>query len=290
MSKNLIIYLDRDLYPGHSQIEYNLESSNECSIVSLKRDPLAKDSHSYFIDSKGSMILSDTLIRYIGSIKLEIKSIKVFSIYPDYVDRFIEAFDNTVTDEFTLESYLPYLSKNEFNEFIKDSKKLNSDSLVPKMKITSEEVDTLKLADLFSKSPSKCVKYQVKGSSARILNYKGMSSFNYINELSDGVITPATEDEYRAVYTEEKVLPQDTLIQCVPDKFGRSTYSKIVTKYNEDGGLYWYECQSDEIDAMHYNLPEVNSCFYIYIKKLDKDYMSSICQGIHPLLVNELIL
>lgn len=287
MTEELIIFLDRDLYPGHSKIQYDLES-DDTELISIKKSSSISEDLCFTITDEGEIILSDYLINRLDSDINNFNDIKIFSIYPEYVNR----FKDLIKDLYSLnsESYLPFFDKKDFNEFVKNSKSMNKGSLVPRMKVNSDEVDTLKLAEMFNTSPSKCVKYQVKGSTPSILNYKGLSSFNYINELSSGVITPATVDEYRSVYTDELVLPTDTLIQYIPKKFGDNTYSTIVTKHNEDEGIYWYECTNNKIKENIYNLPERDkeTCFYIYVKNLDKDYMSSICQGIHPLVVSEL--
>lgn len=290
MITELVLFLDKDAYPDHDLIASSLSRGSSSMTYSLIKDFSGMDNESYSFNSDSEMVFHPVMESTILAMTENLFGIQVFSIYPDLVDRCITSLKALTSghESLTIMSLMPYVSKADFNEFTREVRSMNSELLIPKLRLSTDEVDTLKLAEMFNISPATCVKYQVKGETTRILNYKGLSSFSYINDLNSGVITPATDDEYRTVYTSEKVLPKDTLIQFIPGHSEEPIYSEIVTKYNEDNGLYWYECNFDSPATWSYKLPLEEPTFYIYIKRLDKDYMSSLCQGVHPLLVNKL--
>lgn len=165
-------------------------------------------------------------------------------------------------------------------EGIKSELKESKSSFVGRMKLTPEEIDPITLSNIFQDSPIKSVKLQTNGTPV-IIQYEGMSSFNYINSLNAGIITPATQSELNCTDSDPSLPNQDYIYQNLPDRKG-SVFLCITEWINND--MKWYDIVEIEPPKELYPLlQELNrsSAYFLYLKKLNTYKISAIFSGIN---------
>lgn len=153
-------------------------------------------------------------------------------------------------------------------------------SFVNRMKLNSEEIDPITLSNIFQDSPIKSVKLQTNGIPV-IIQYEGMSSFNYINSLNSGIITPATQSELNCTDSDPSLPNQDYIYQNLPDNKG-SVFLCITEWISND--MKWYDITEIEPPKELYPLlkeMDRSSAYFLYLKKLNTYKVSAIFSGIN---------
>lgn len=160
--------------------------------------------------------------------------------------------------------------------------------MVPKLKLSHDDVDPMKLAKIYLESPTNSVKIQTNGMPF-ISEYKGLTSFLDINELDSGIVSPATIEESQSLDDASNYLKQDYILQILPSN---KLLLKITERVSND--LTWY-------DTEYLDLPEdlvqcVDECnaelikiegrkevphYFLYLKSLKTFKVSSVHPGIN---------
>lgn len=268
-----IIFLDYRKYPNHKAITNILteNDSNAELINTALEDPTE-------INELFANLEVDKLDKS--------DEVKLFSLYPDELkltyDSIQEKYIKHVVPHFKL------VNKGIFNKHVMELKNLNSHLVVPRIKLSQEvPADPLEVSKLFELSPSKSIKYQCKGSVTQILEYRGLESFLYLENLTEGLLTPATQHEWEVVYTDTEKVSGDMVVQFINESISDHAprMYHITKEENEKTGFVWYESYPSEVPELFLdlNIPEgMDYNFYIYVKELDGLYISSVARGIHP--------
>lgn len=244
----------------------------------------------YFLDDK-KYPHAEVALSYLISKDLGI----VIFDYDKKKDKLIELLGSSSNDSFYTirpEVYTEIKAKlpnsrsfiNAANESIlkevKSSLMESKSSFIDKMKLTPEDIDPITLSNIFQDSPIKSVKLQTNGTPV-IIQYEGMNSFNYINSLTAGIITPATQSELNCTESDPSLPNQDYIYQNLPGMKG-SVFLCITEWINND--MKWYEIQEiappKELTPLLSTLDRTTA-YFLYLKKLNTYKISAIFSGIN---------
>lgn len=251
-----VLFLDKDLYPDHKNIVDLLRKNNKDVCV-------------------GGIEKWDDF---------KSEDVKLFSYYPEVIDKYLDQYP-----EKDYKLYFDQLTKSEFSDFRSKFNEINKELVAPKLKFKKDQkLDPIELMKLFECSPVRCVKYQATGQTGKVFEYQGWETFELLSQLDSGILTPATELE-KDFAQGNPAINKDMFIQFYQKNPGDlDKYQKITTvteKTNNKEGLIWYDKKEDVLPEDIVDIPEgYNFNFYIYMKKLDTYYVSTIKQGVHPLI------
>lgn len=210
---------------------------------------------------------------------LDVLSEKVY--YHSIIPEVISLIENT---DLPLVNFLNHLKPTFIKEFKEFTKVRFSNLSIPKLKLSQDDVDPLTLSNIYRDSPCNAVKIQTNGSPF-ISIYEGLKSFVDINELTSGLVTPATIQERYSIEEPDLYLNQDYVLQVTPDSMHMIQVIERVSNH-----LSWYEINELEVPEelrscvsqyLNESDPEDSGYFYMYLRLLSEYKISVIFSGIN---------
>jgi len=264
MKRKILILDSKEEYPNIKYIIKFFESNESLDLVD-------------------STILSEEEIKELVSTN---EDMLVFSYLPENVSQFINRYPETLP-------YFTTLDKNIFREIYEDFKEVNKDLFVPKVMISSgKPLDLLEVSSLFQRSEIKSLKYINGSSTPIIIEFEGLTTFNYLNNLESGVLVPATiYDSISESSSQQVSKNKKWILQKLELEDKKNVFISYSVKYNLPFGLVWTEIENiDTLDETLNSIkviPELEECnFYLEIEKnRGKFYINKIFQGIHPYII-----
>lgn len=244
-----IVFLDWKKYPNSDRVLDILKETHEVFVVF--------DNDTYI---EGQSLLDN------GS--------KFFTIIPEIEAEFSVNYPGN--------AYINCLPEQSLKEFRRYLNKSYPGILLERMKLTYDNIDPLKLAKIFESSPNLSVKIQTNGTPF-VSKYEGLDSFLMINNLSAGIVTPATQIESDSAESDVLYPNHDYIVQAIPkDSQCKFVMVKVTERVARE--LTWYDIEEMEIPENILNALtnlEFTAAYFMYVKELKDFKISAILSGIN---------